>query len=126
MSASCSARSSILLIIYMLPNLPKKRKHKEAEITPLVIKWFMENWDNDCAIEIKVDDGKLKPHQAVALEQVRKGEFSYKLPDTGRRNPFDVVILKNADSALVRCTENVCTATISGRGKAIVSIQFRI
>ena len=104
----------------MLPNLPKKRKHKEADITPRVTKWFMENWTNDCVLEIKVDGGKLKPHQEVALEQVSKGKFSYKPPDTGRRNPFDVVILKKADAIEVKCIGNVCTAFIKKTGVGFV------
>ncbi len=94
----------------MLPILPKARKHKEADITPLVKEWFVKNYPRSVALEIKVKGGRLKPHQAVALQQVQDGVFSFKIPDMGRLNPFDVFVLKDADAFEVWCDGNMCHA----------------
>lgn len=92
----------------MLPQLPKKRKHEEADITPDVMDWFFNNWPNDVAVEVKVDKNKAKEHQTIALEQVQRGEFKRKIPDLGRQNPFDFFILKKADAFLVTCEGKKC------------------
>ena len=94
----------------MLPNLPKIRKHKEQDITPLVFAWFEDRWINSVALEIKIKGGKLYPHQVVALKQVQKGSFSHKIKDTGSRNPFDGFILKKADAFIVVCDKRICIA----------------
>lgn len=77
-----------------LPELPKKRKSKEADITPDITEWLLQNWVNDCVFEIKIRGKKPKPHQAIALRQVLDGQFAFKIPDMGRRNPFDGFVLK--------------------------------
>ncbi len=94
-----------------LPKLPRILKKKEADITPRVIKWFEENWPNSVALEIKVGKNKILPHQEIALNQVTKGLFSYKIPDTGRRNPFDAFVLKKADAFVIFCDGNKCLAS---------------
>ena len=93
-----------------LPDLPKKRKHKEADITPSVIKWFEDHYPYSCALEIKIFGNKVKIHQEAALKKVDSGVFSYKIPDMGRKNPFDVFILKNAKALIVTCQGNLCEA----------------
>ena len=92
-----------------LPDLPRKNKRIEADITPHVVKWFEENWENSCAIEIKVGKNKVLPHQEVALKKVAKGTFSYKIPDMGNRICYDVFMLKDADAFVVRCDKRICS-----------------
>lgn len=72
------------------------------------MQWFLNNYPNDVALEIKIKGGKIYPHQIIALKQVRDGKFSYKIPDSGFRNPFDCVVLKKADAFLVICDKNKC------------------
>ena len=94
-----------------LPDLPRKLNKREAKITPDVIRWFKENYKTSVALEIKVGKNKLLPHQEIALEQVQKGSFSWKIPDMGTRNPFDSFILKNANAFVVICDGRECEAT---------------
>lgn len=70
--------------------------------------WFKRNWPNSCAIEVKIRRGVAKEHQIKALQEVSRGVFGYKIPDMGRRNPFDSFILKNADAFLVICEGYTC------------------
>lgn len=93
-----------------LPQLPKKHQRKEAKIDSLVAKWFLDNYPDDVAIEVKIKGNKLLPHQEVALNQVNKGEFAYKIPDMGRKNPFDCVVLKKAKAFVVTCDGSLCEA----------------
>lgn len=93
-----------------LPSLPKKYNRQEAKIDGLVIDWFRENYPTSVALEIKVKGNKLLPHQRLALEQVGSGKFSYKIPDMGRRNPFDGFTLINAHAFLVTCDGMDCVA----------------
>lgn len=79
-----------------LPELKKKRKKREADITPKVMKWFYDNYPHDTAVEVKVDKNKVKPHQLVALTRVKDGTFFYKIPDLGQLNPFDFIVLKES------------------------------
>jgi len=97
-----------------LPELPKQRNHKEADITPLVAQWFLDNWEGDVAIEVKVGKNTLLPHQYAALKQVEEGKFKWKIPDLGARNPFDVIVLKQATAFVVRCDGNLCHAVGGG------------
>lgn len=92
-----------------LPNLPRVLNKKEADITPRVIEWFAKNYPRSVALEVKIKGNKVLPHQEIALKQVQGGTFSYKLPDTGRRNPFDAFVLKNADAFVVECSGWRCT-----------------
>jgi len=94
-----------------MPPLPKKRKSKEADITPRVIAWFEKNYPYTVALEIKVDNNKLLPHQESALKTVGDGVFSYKIPDGRFRNPFDAIVLQDAHPYVVRCTDGMCRAT---------------
>lgn len=90
-------------MVNKLPNLPKLRRHKEADITPDVIAFFRDHHPRSVAIEVKILGGKLKPHQTIALKQVEAGSFSFKIPDRGARNPFDAFVLKSADAYVVVC-----------------------
>lgn len=77
-----------------MDDLPRKLKKKEASKTPAVMKWFLENYPHDVSVEVKVGKNKIKEHQEAALEQIRRGKFAYKIPDMGRRNPFDFMVFK--------------------------------
>lgn len=100
-----------------LPDLPKKYNRREAKIDGLVLDWFRENYPTSVALEIKIKGNKVLPHQALALRQVADGAFSYKIPDMGRRNPFDGFTLVNAHAYVVTCDGMVCEAeSIDGKG----------
>ena len=101
----------------ILPELPQKRKHREADVTPEVLLWFEKNYPRTVALEIKVDKNKLLPHQKIALQQVEFGVFKYKLPDMGRKNPFDGFVMKNADAFVVVCEKRKCIAYTPGMEK---------
>lgn len=90
--------------------LPRQLKKREADITPLVLKWFEQNWGNSCLIEVKIGDGKVKPHQEAALRKTNDGVFSWKMPDMGNRNCADAFFLRDADACVVRCTKRLCYA----------------
>jgi hypothetical protein len=95
-----------------MPPLPKKRSKKEADVTPLVVKWFRDNYPRSCALEIKVGKNKILPHQDRALRETQDGCFAHKIPDMGRQNPFDAFLLKGADGILVRCDGRECEALV--------------
>jgi hypothetical protein len=84
-----------------MDDLPRKLKKKEASKTPAIIEWFFLNYPHSVAVEVKVGKNKIKEHQQAALEQVKNGTFKYKLPDMGRRNPFDFVIFKGQVHAIL-------------------------
>lgn len=98
----------------MLPNLPKKYNRKEAEITPLVKRWFEDNYHKSVALEVKVGKNKTLSHQDTALNKVAQGCFGYKIPDMGRKVPFDIFILKDADAFVVTCNGRECEAIRKG------------
>lgn len=104
----------------MLPLLPKKRQHKEADITPAVMSWFEKNYPRTVALEIKIKGNKLLPHQTIALKQVEFGTFKFKIPDTGRKLPFDAFVLKNADAFVVVCDGRSCIAYTPNMDKRFV------
>jgi len=83
----------------------------EYEITPLILKWFEDNYPKSVALEIKIKGNKLLPHQVAALKKVWLGCFSYKIPDMGRQNPFDAFVLKKADAFVVVCDGHKCHAS---------------
>lgn len=93
-----------------LPPLPRVLNKKEADITPDVFKWFRENYPYTVALEVKIKGGRMKPHQKVALDEVQRGVFSFKFPDMGRRNPFDGVVLHDAEAFVVTCDGRKCEA----------------
>ena len=79
--------------------LPKKIKRREAQIDAKVAEKVVKlhhkrNW----ALEVKIKGNKLSQHQEAALHQVSCRRFLYKLPDMGRRNPFDYIYLGDADA----------------------------
>lgn len=93
-----------------LPDLPKQYKRREADIDSLVLDWFLENYEEDVLIEVKIKGNKILPHQEVALQQVTDGRFKYKFPDMGRLTPGDGIVLKKAHSFLVTCEGMNCIA----------------
>ena len=102
--------------------LPKKVNRKEAKVDGPVLEWLLKHWPRSFALEVKVAGGKLKDHQEKALKQVESGKFGYKIPDMGRRNPFDCFGLINADAM-------VCT--VDGKNVSCVvnsshEVKFRI
>ena len=107
----------------ILPELPKKYKRRESYVTPLVMEWFLNNYDGDVAVEVKIKGNKIKPHQEVALKQVYAGRFAFKIPDTGRRNPFDFIVLKKAKPFTVIVDGRDCIAyTIDMKERFIFKI----
>jgi len=96
-----------------LPDLPRTLKKREADITPHVLAWFKKNYPRSCAIEIKYGKNKLEDHQVTALAQVAKGSFTYKIPDMGRKNPFDGFLLKDADAVVVTCEKRTCDVEVN-------------
>lgn len=93
-----------------LPELPKKYKRREAKVDGLVMAWFKKNYPESVAVEVKVGKNKILPHQDAALSEVDRGVFVYKIPDMGRRNPFDGFVLKNAKAFVVTCDGMKCHA----------------
>lgn len=96
--------------MHILPDLPRVLKKREADITPNVFRWFRENYPYTVALEIKIAGGKLKSHQDSALREVQDGVFSFKFPDMGRRNPFDGIVLHDAEAFVVTCAGRTCWA----------------
>ena len=90
-----------------LPDLPRKNKRIEADLDHKVAKRVSDihphpNW----GLEVKLWSGKLKDHQKKALKQVENGKFLYKIPDMGKRNPFDYIKLGDADAIVCVIQEN--------------------
>lgn len=94
--------------------LPKKVERSESKVDGKVAARLRtlhkhRNW----GLEVKMKGGRLKDHQVAALRQVEDGTFLYKIPDMGKRNPFDYVCLGDADAIVcvvdgrdVRCEVN--------------------
>lgn len=94
-----------------MESLPRKLKKKEALKTPAIMDWFVQNYPHSVAVEVKIKGNKVKPHQNAALEQIVYSKFKYKLPDMGRQNPFDFVVLKEDTHAIIVVyDEGLCTA----------------
>ena len=95
-----------------LPDLPKKYNRKEANITPDVMDWFFNYYPDDVTVEVKVDKNKVLPHQKIALQQVEDGTFKWKIPDQGKKNPWDFIVLKTkmVKPFVVTCVGRVCQA----------------
>lgn len=78
-----------------MEKLPRLLKKREADITPKINEWLKTNLKHDFVYEIKhcegdtIGENALEPHQKRALLQAREGVYNYKIPDMGRRNPFD-------------------------------------
>ncbi len=92
-----------------LPNLPKQKKKREADVTPSVLLWFKENHAGSCAIEVKatntnsIPEKAVLPHQKVALLNAQNGSLTHKIADTGRRLPFDAFMLQRVPAYVVAC-----------------------
>ncbi len=93
-----------------LPELPKKRKKTEANVTGRILSWFRENHHASCAIEIKATDtgsiprSALQDHQEAALRAAAKGGtgLCYKISDASHsRLPFDAFMLKSVPAYVV-------------------------
>ena len=110
-----------------LPELPKVLKKREANITPKIKAWFLENYKSKKSgllVEIKVTKtnsipkSAVKDHQLKALMQVKtKTGMVYKMPDIGNvRKPADFWMMKNADSFVVACfikkRKRICLAIL--------------
>lgn len=103
------------------PEVIKKPMNKrEAAITPDVMAWFQEHYDNDVLVEVKVKGNKLKPHQKAVLDKVSKGKFAYKFPDGRSRTPGDFISLRKAEAFTVVCDGRTCVATRTGEPKSFV------
>lgn len=83
-----------------LPELPKKYNRREANVDGKVLRFLEKNHPHSFALEVKIKGGRVLDHQKVALNRVKNGYFSWKIPDMGQRNPFDAFCLKNADAIL--------------------------
>lgn len=76
----------------------------DAKVAKAVAKKHPQpNW----ALEVKTFKGRLKDHQKKALKKVEDGQFIHKLPDDGRRQPFDYVKLGDADALVCTIQENL-------------------
>ncbi len=91
-----------------LPNLPRKLRKREADITPKILDWFRKHHNACAAIEIKATDGHsipasaLMPHQKAALMQAAGKGITHKLSDEARRRqPFDAFMLKGVPAYVV-------------------------
>lgn len=93
----------------MMPELPKKKLRLEAKITPKVLEWFRQNYPYTVALEIKIGNAPLLPHQRAALMEVHASSFAHKIRDTAK-NPFDAFVLQHAEAFVVRCEEHTCVA----------------
>ncbi len=121
----------------VLPELPKTRKKREADLTPRVLQWFRENHSPSCAIEIKATYGLrlaarvLQPHQKAALLDAASGRgIVHKLSDEARRQqPFDAFKLASVPAYVVACfTRNrTCHIVPVARwvGISITSQEFK-
>lgn len=88
---------------------------READLTPKVVERLQKrhphrNW----ALEVKMKGNKVSPHQQKALDQVENGKFTYKLPDMGRINPFDVIHLGDADAIVCVIDDKNCHCEVNG------------
>jgi len=74
--------------------------------------WFFDNYPDDVSVEVKIKGNKTLPHQEVALDQVRDGTFKWKIPDQGKKNPWDFLILKTrmVKPFVVTCNGRSCQA----------------
>lgn len=85
-----------------MEELPRVLNKREAKKTPEIMALLNET----CALEVKQTKTSTLPanslaiHQYKALMEVHNGTFRYKIPDMGRRNPFDGFVLK-AEKAIV-------------------------
>lgn len=103
-----------------MDNLPRKLKKKEADKTPAIMQWFLDNYPEDVAVEVKMKGNKVKLHQNAALNQVKDGKFAYKIRDMGQRNPLDFIVLKKAHPFKVFVEGNRCVAINKGNNETFI------
>lgn len=108
-----------------LPELPKFYNRKEEKVDGKIAQWFFKNYPSNFTLEIKVDNNKALPHQITALNQVHNGIFLYKIPDMGRKNPFDYIGIKQSDSVhafvvTYNTKTKTCTAVRTGTNESFV------
>lgn len=107
-----------------LPDLPKKHNRREAEVDSLVAdKLRKKHAHRNFALEVKMKGGRLKPHQITALKQVENGKFLYKIPDMGRRNPFDIIYLGDADAIVCVVDGRNVKCDVNG---GVITYNFRL
>lgn len=86
-----------------MEKLPIVRRKREASKTPDILEKIMTT----CAVEVKqtktdtLPANSVKPHQRDNLLKAKHRKFHYKIPDYGRQNPFDAVILYLTDAYIV-------------------------
>jgi hypothetical protein len=77
-------------------------KRNEAKLDERVLECAIKRFGKKSfALEVKITGGKLKSHQKSALYMVHNEGFGFKIPDMGKRNPFDYFYLPKGTLALV-------------------------
>ncbi len=90
-----------------LPDLPRRKTKREADITPRILAALVANLGYTMAVEIKVSQGStlpsaaLKDHQYLALKQAKRGCLVHKIGDYGHRTPFDAFVLNHTHAYVV-------------------------
>lgn len=92
-----------------LPDLPKRRTKREADVTPRVLDWFRSHHNGPCAIEIKatgdnsIPRSALEPHQRTALLAASTPSgVVHKISDQSRGSkPFDAFKLSGVPAYVV-------------------------
>ena len=78
-------------------------RRKEADVQrPIAERLVKLHSHRNWLLEVKIKGAKQKTHQKVAQHQVEKGNFLWKPPDMGQKNPGDYIFLGDADYLL--CT----------------------
>lgn len=73
---------------------------KEKDFTRSIMQLLRVRQFGSVAVEVKLARGEalpyraVMPHQRGALLEAKKGHFSFKIPDYGGRNPFDLFVLE--------------------------------
>ena len=86
-----------------MEELPRVLNKREAKKTPEVMALLNET----CAFEVKqtktdtLPANSLAAHQYKALMAVYNDTFRYKIPDMGRRNPFDGFVMVKQKAVVV-------------------------
>lgn len=105
-------------------DLPKKHNRAEAAVDGKVAEKLRKKHPHrNFALEVKMKGGRLKAHQKKALQQVEDGEFLYKIPDMGRRNPFDVIYLGDADAIVCVVDGKQVKCDVNG---GVLTYNFRL
>lgn len=97
---------------------------READLTPKVVDKLKKFYKHrSFALEVKMKGNKVLPHQKKALKQVEDGKFTYKIPDLGQRNPFDVIHLGDAEAIVCVIDGKNVTCDVNG---GVFTHNFRI